>query len=43
MGTGEIGDDAVASTAEDAAAMGCNALIEYGATGGQPPQRADPS
>src|SRR5580704_9036426 len=40
-GTREIGGDAVAGTAEDAPAMGCDALIENGATGGQPAQGAD--
>ncbi len=34
-GTGEIGDDAVTGAAEDAPAIGRDALIENGAAGGQ--------
>jgi hypothetical protein len=33
---GEVGDDAIAGTAEDASAEGRDALVENRATGGQP-------
>jgi hypothetical protein len=39
--TGEIRDDAVAGAAENAPAIGRDALVENGATGGQPTQGAD--
>ena len=39
--TGEICDDAVAGAAEDAPAIGRNALVEDRAAGGQPAQGAD--
>src|SRR5262249_49135784 len=40
-GTGEIGDDTIAGTAEDPPAMGRDALVDNGATGGQPAHRAN--
>src|SRR5260370_31463558 len=40
-GTGEIGDDAVAGAAEDPPAIGRDALVENGATSGQPAQGAN--
>src|SRR5262245_19409535 len=39
--TGEVGDDAVAGAAEDASAIGRDALVEDGAAGGQSAQGAD--
>ena len=37
----KVGDDTIASATKDAPTMGCDVLVENGATGGQPAQCAD--